>query len=173
MPKPHDPDWMTRAFCRAAEDRNRWFTDSRRGPMQNYARELCAPCAMHQPCAAYALSFNDLPIGVVIAGVSLGEDTSENSYQRALQRVRAIAEGEAPDEGPPQDVAGVTAGELNESHRGKTLRVGQIGGVIHEARPRIRPTAGHRKYVDMHIVINTPHGLKTIVLSPKTHVVIR
>ncbi|QDF15437.1 WhiB family transcription factor [Gordonia phage Mollymur] len=204
MPKPLSRDWMLNAYCRTAEDRNGWFTDSRRGPMQNYARRKCSPCEMHQQCAAYTLSLPELPIGVVVAGVAMGEDTSELAYQSALDRVRLIAEGgvdadptqnidRASDAAasrrpsgrhlPPtavategEDVKSVqhmTAGQLTAGVVGRMLQVGSRGGVIHEVRPRIRPGGGHFKAVDIHVRINTEHGMKSLVLSPKTPVVIR
>ncbi|AXH70456.1 transcriptional regulator WhiB-like [Gordonia phage Daredevil] len=168
---------MTTAFCRTAEDRNRWFTDSRRGPMQNYARSLCAPCGMHQPCAAYALSVSDAPIGVIVAGVALSEDTSTDSYKQAYARLQAIANGEEPDEdtpSPPPDPSDrMIAASLRPEHAGKMLQVGSLGGVIHEVRARIRPSQTCAKAIDIHVRINTERGMKSLVLTPTTPVVIR
>ncbi|QBP33318.1 hypothetical protein SEA_BRUTONGASTER_103 [Gordonia phage BrutonGaster] len=94
-------DWMIHAYCRG-KDPKHWESDNRGGGQETKARRACAPCKMHQQCAAYHIRDlkNCPPLGVVVAGVPIKESRDDDWHQQ-IEQLRQIARGN--DELEPTD----------------------------------------------------------------------
>ena len=157
---------MKDAYC-AGKNPRHWESDFKLGPAQGRAKKACEPCHLHQMCAAYAISIPEQePVGVIIAGVAMGEDRTDRRYQASLNKLKQIAKGE--DNEPEEEDRRMIAAELRPVHRGMGLVYGSQSGTIQAVR-----STAERGRIDMLIDLMTPHGVKSIVLSPSTEVELR
>ncbi|MFI8976853.1 WhiB family transcriptional regulator [Nocardia asteroides] len=90
----YDRDWTIRSKCRTTTDVKLYESDNRGGRQQDRLEQACGGCPVTRECASYALAFPDAIGGMIWAGVPVPQSPTTIFYERAIQRLQQISDGE-------------------------------------------------------------------------------